>query len=100
MQFRYFLFFCSFLKFVISIHFRFFPALICFMYTIIRGFPGGSASKESACKAGELGSIPGQEGRSPGEGNSNPLQYFCLGNTMDRGAWQATAPRVPKSKTN
>ena len=43
--------------------------------------------KESACNAGDLGSIPGS-GRSHGEGNSNPLQYSCLGNPMDRGAWQ------------
>ena len=53
------------------------------------GFPGGSDSKESACNVGDLGSIPGL-GRSPGEGNSNPLQYSCLGNPMDRGAWWAT----------
>ena len=52
-----------------------------------RGFPGGSVGKESACNAGELGSVPGL-GRSPGEGNSNPLQYSCLGNPMDRGVWQ------------
>ena len=50
--------------------------------------PGGPDSKESACSAGDLGSIPGS-GRSPGEGNSNPLQYSCLENPMDRGAWQA-----------
>ena len=50
-------------------------------------FPSGSDSKETACKAGDLGSIPGS-GRSPGEGNGNPLQY-CLENSMDRGAWQA-----------
>jgi len=53
------------------------------------GFPGGSDGKESACSVGDLGSIPGL-GRSPGEGNSNPLQYSCLGNPMDRGAWWAT----------
>ena len=52
------------------------------------GFPCGSAGKESACNAGDLGSIPGS-GRSPGEGNSNPLQYSCLENPMDRGAWWA-----------
>ena len=54
-----------------------------------RGFPGGSGSKESACNAGDLGSVPGL-GRSPGEGNGNPPQYSCLKNSMDRGAWQAT----------
>ena len=53
------------------------------------GFPGGSDGKESACNAGDLGLIPGP-GRSPGEGNGNPLQYSCLENSMDRGAWWAT----------
>jgi len=53
-----------------------------------RGFLGSSNGKESACNAGDLGSIPGL-GRSPGEGNGNPLQYFCLENPMDRGAWLA-----------
>ena len=51
------------------------------------GFPGGSDGKESACKAGDLGLIPGL-GRSPGEGNGNPHQYSCLENPMDRGAWR------------
>ena len=51
------------------------------------GFPGGSDGKESACHAGNMGSIPGL-GRSPGEGNGYPLQYSCLGNSMDRGASQ------------
>ena len=50
------------------------------------GFPGSSEVKASACKAGDPGSIPGL-GRSPGEGNGNPLQYSCLENPMDRGAW-------------
>ena len=49
------------------------------------GFPDVSDSEESACNPGDLGSIPGS-GRSPGEGNGNPLQYFCLENPMDRGA--------------
>ena len=53
------------------------------------GFPGIQVGKESACSAGDLGSIPGS-GRSPGEGNGNPLQYSCLENPMDRGAWRAT----------
>ena len=52
----------------------------------IMGFPGSSDGKESACNAGDLGLIPGSE-RSPGEGNDNPLQYSCLENSMDRGAW-------------
>ena len=54
-------------------------------------FPGGSDGKESACSAGDVGSIPGS-GRSPGEGNGNLLQYSCLENLIDRGAWWATSP--------
>ena len=50
------------------------------------GFLGGPDSKESACNAGDLGLIPGL-GRFPEEGNGNPLQYSCLDNPMDRGAW-------------
>ena len=60
------------------------------------GFPGSSDSKVSACNAGELGSIP-VSGRSPGEGNGNPLQYSCLENPMDRGALWATVQRVAES---
>ena len=62
----------------------------------IKGFPGSSDSKESACSAGNLGSIPGL-GRCPGEGNGNPLQYSCLENPMDRGPWWATVHRVTES---
>ena len=62
------------------------------------GFPDSSDSKESACNVGEPGSIPGS-GRSPGEGNGNLLQYSCLKNSMDRGAWQATVHGVTKSWT-
>ena len=51
-----------------------------------RYFPGGSDVKASACNAGDLGLIPGS-GRSPGEGNGNPLQYSCLENPMDGGTW-------------
>ena len=65
---------------------------------VFLGFPGGSAGKESACNAGDLGLIPGLV-RSPGEGNGNPLQYSCLENLMDRGAWQATVPGVTESRT-
>ena len=50
------------------------------------GFPGDPEVKVSACNEGELGSIP-ESGKSPGEGNGNPLQYSCLENLMDRGAW-------------
>ena len=64
----------------------------------VQGFPGGSEVKASACNAGDLDSIPGL-GRSPGEGNGNPLQYSCLENPMDGGAWWATVHRVPKSWT-
>ena len=53
------------------------------------GFPGGLEVKASACNAGDLGSILGL-GRSPGEGNGNPLQFSCLENPMDGGAWWAT----------
>ena len=61
-------------------------------------FPGGSEVKASACNAGDLGSIPGL-GRPPGEGNGNPLQYSCLENPMDGGAWWATVHGVTKSWT-
>ena len=60
------------------------------------GFPGGSDGKESACNAGDLDSTPGS-GRSPGEGNGNPLQYSYLENTMDRGAWWATVQGIAQS---
>ena len=63
-----------------------------------RGFPGGSADEESAYSVGDLGSISGL-GRSPGEGNGNSLQYSCLENSMDRGAWWATVHGVEKSGT-
>ena len=59
------------------------------------GFPHSSVSKESACNAGHLGLIPGL-GRSPGEGNGNPLQYSCLENSMDSRAWQATVHGVTR----
>ena len=63
------------------------PAMLC-----------GSDGKESACSVGDVGLIPGL-GRAPGEENGNPLQYSCLENSMDRGAWRATVHRVPKSQT-
>ena len=61
------------------------------------GFPGGSDGKASAHNAGDPDSIPGL-GRSPGEGNGNPLQYSCLQNSMGRGAWQPTAHGVKESE--
>ena len=65
---------------------------------VYKGFLHGSDGKESACNAGDQGSISGL-GRSPGEGNGNPLQYSCLENPGDRGAWRATVYRVTKSQT-
>ena len=65
---------------------------------MLQAFLGGSDSKESVCNAGDPASIPGL-GRSSGEGNGNPLQYSCLKNSMDRGAWQATVHRVAKLDT-
>ena len=72
-------------------------------------FPGGSDGKAtltltltvtlSACNAGDLGSIPGLWGRSPGERNGNPLQYSCLENAVDRGTWWTTAHGATKSQT-
>ena len=62
-------------------------------------FPGGSDGKASAYNAGDPGSIP-ELGRSSGEGNGTPLQYFCLENPMDGGAWQATVQGVAKSRTD
>ena len=59
------------------------------------GFHCSSDGKESACNAGDLGSIP-RLGRSPGEGNDNPLQYSCLENPMGRGAWRATVHEVAR----
>ena len=59
------------------------------------GFPGGSVVKNPPVNVGDAGSITAS-GRSPGEGNDNPLQYSCLENSMDRGAWQTTVHRVTK----
>ena len=61
-------------------------------------FPGGSDSKESACNAGKPGSIPGS-GRSPGEGNGNPLQHCCLENPMEGQAWQARVHGIAELDT-
>ena len=63
------------------------------------GFLGGSVVKNPPVNAGDVGSVPG-EGRSPGGGNGNPLQYSCLENPMDRGAWRATVHGVTKSWTH
>ena len=69
--------------------------------SLVKGLPDSSVGKESACHAGDTedaGSIPGS-GRSPGMGNNNPFQHFCLGNPMDRGTWQTTLHRGAKSWT-
>ena len=62
------------------------------------GFPGGSVVKNLPVNAGDVGSIPGSGG-SAGEGNGNPVQFSCLENPMDRGAWWATVHGVAKSQT-
>ena len=70
-------------------------------HTLLLGFPGSSGCKEptSQCRRHKRYEFNPGSGRSPGEGNGNPLQYSCLGNPMDRGAWQATVHRVTKSWT-
>ena len=67
-----------------------------FQQAFFIGFPGDSGVKNLPVSAGDAGLIPGS-GRSPGEGNSNPLQYSCLGNPMDRGSWWATFHGVTES---
>ena len=69
-----------------------------FMVTSDDGFPGSSDGKESACNAEDPGLIP-WSGRSPGEGNVHLLQYSCLENSMDRGAWQATVHGIAEWDT-
>ena len=64
----------------------------------IKGFSGRSDGEEFTCNAGDLGLKPGS-GRSPGEGHGNPLQYSCLENAMDRGAWRATVNGIAESDT-
>ena len=83
-----------------SLNFFFYLTIVDFFFflTIVdfyRGFPHSSVGKESACSAGDLGLIPGWE-RSSGEGNGNPLQYSCLENPIDRGAWQATVHGIAR----
>jgi len=76
------------------------PLVIIILYghcIVIKGFLGGSDGKESAYNMGYTGSIPGS-GRSPGEGNGNLLQYSCLVNPMDRGAWWGYIHRVSKTQ--
>ena len=68
-----------------------------FLLTRSSGFPGGSVVKNPPAMAGDVGLIPGS-GRSPGEGNGNPLQYSCLGNPMDKEAWQLQSMGLQKSQ--
>ena len=70
----------------------------CIKDTTLVVFLGGSDSKESAYNAGDWGSVPGSR-RSPRGGNGNPLQYSCLENTMDRGAWRARVHGVRERQT-
>ena len=72
--------------------------LILWLQSPSVGLPFSSDGKESACKAGDPGSIP-ESGRSSGEGNGNPLQYSCLGNPRDGGAWWAAVYVVAQSRT-
>ena len=65
---------------------------------LLVGFPGGLVIKNQPANAEDVGSIPGL-GKCPGEGNGNPLQYSCLKNSMDRGAWQTAVNGVTKSQT-
>ena len=67
-------------------------------YYPLNGFPGGSDGRASVYNPGDQGSIPRLE-RSPGEGNGNPLQHYCLENLMDKGAWYATVHGVAKTRT-
>ena len=72
--------------------------ILAWRIPVEKGFPGTSEGKESACNVGDSGSVPGYR-RSLGEGNGNLLQYSCLENPMDRGAWQAKIHGVAKSQT-
>ena len=73
-------------------------SMFCANCLISWGFPGGSVVMNTPANAGDLGSIPGW-GRSPGGRNGNLLQYSCLGNPIDRGAWRATIHGIAKSRT-
>ena len=96
--FSFFFFSCNIINLQYCVRFRCTAKWLGYTYTCTHGSPGGSVGKESACNVGDLGSIPGL-GRSPGEGNGNLLQYSCLQNSIDRGAWWITVHRVTKSWT-
>ena len=94
-------FFSVIIKYVQKIHEHTVSRMVWVYFQLdanIMGFPGGSDGKESTRNVGDPGSIPGS-GRSPGEGNGYPLQYSCLENSMDRGAWWATIYGITKSQT-
>ena len=74
------------------------PETVLGVCICIRGFPGGIVVKNLPANAGDAGSVAGL-GRSPGEGNGNPLQYSCLENPTDKEVWRATVHGVPKSRT-
>ena len=94
----FFFFNCSIINLQYCVSFRCTAKCLGYAYICIYGFPGGSVGKGSACNMGDLGSIPGS-GRSFGERNGNPLQYSCLQNSMERGAWWITVHGVTKSQT-
>ena len=71
------------------------PLVVVYVCLYLRSFPSGPDGKESACHAGDPGSIPGS-GRSTGGGHGNPLQYSCPENPMDRGVWSAAVHGVAK----
>ena len=75
-----------------------FLSLLKLQFRLCLGFPGSSVVKSLPASAGDVDLIP-ELGRSPGEGNGDPLQYSCPGNPMDRGAWRAIVHRVTKSQT-
>ena len=81
---------------VITLFKKIFYWSIVDVYIYTESFPSGSDGKESACNAGDSVSIPGSRGFS-GEGNGNPLQYSCLENSMDRGAWQPIVHGITES---
>ena len=79
------------------ISFSFSATIFTWLYKKL-SFSAGSVGKEATYNAGDMGLIP-ELGRSPGEGNDDPLQYSCLGNPMDRRVWQATVHGVAKNQT-
>ena len=87
---------CSQVPELICVNIRSFGQCKNYLPTTRLGLPQWFSGKESACNAGDMGSIL-EPGRSPGGGNGNPLQNSCLGNPMDRGAWWATVQMISKN---